>query len=591
MIGWISDFHFLRPWWLLLLIVPLLGYRSFFSGLKNISAWEAVCDKKLLDFLLVKGSSRQRSIIGYMALAGIVGAVLALAGPSWQKKKTPAFVPANPVMLLLNLSSDMEAGDVTPNRLSRAKFAISDLLEELKAQTGLIVYTDEPYLISPITDDRQIVANLLPAVGRDIMPTNGDKLGRAVDSAVERMKQGSYPQGSIVIFTADAGQEFNAALDACAAAASDGYQVSVVGVRSGDNEKLQMLADKGQGLFLNVNGGLDKLVAEINGKMSSELKKTENEREIWEDGGYYLLIVPLLCCLYFFRRGILVLLLWLAFSAEASAGFFTNADQDGARSFAAGDYGSAAEKFNRPDWKAAAFYRQGDYAAALKYYQKENDAEALYNQGNALAKSGKLEEAVKKYEEVLKLAPEHEDAKFNLEYLKKQQQQQQKQNQNNNSDENQEQNQQQNQSGNDDNSAGDNKKQQDGQGENNGENKQKDGQSDDSGSPQQQNSDNGGGGEKRPADGSDQKQAQSGGESGQTADQAENTVPSGSEPGEKSDEDAQGTAGRRSEDEKGEFDEQSQAREMSYRNIPEDAGGLLRAFIRKEYNKNRYGDK
>lgn len=589
----ISNFHFLRPWWLLLLIVPLLGYRSFFSGMRNISAWEAVCDKKLLDFLLVKGSSRQRSFIGYTAIIGIVGAVLALSGPSWQKKNMPAFTPANPVMLLLNLSSDMDIGDVTPNRLSRAKFAINDLLGELKAQMGLMVYSDEPYLISPITDDRQIIANLLPAVNRDIMPTNGDKLGRAVDLAVERLKSGNYPNGTIVVFTADAGQEFNAALEACAAAAAAGYSVNIIGVRSESNEKLQMLADKGKGLYLSVNGGLGKLVAAINGKMSSELKKTENEREIWEDGGYYLLFIPLLCCLYFFRRGILVLAVWLAMSATASAGFFTNADQDAARSFAQGEYETAAQNFSRSDWKAAALYRQGNYAEALKYYQKGNDTEALYNQGNALAKSGKLEEAVKKYEEVLKQKPDHADAKFNLEYLKQQQQEQQQsaENQNNseNDKENGQQSQSQEQSGENSDSA--NEKADDGeQGENNSDGQNDKGQSDNNGTSSGQNSDNSGNGEQQPADGSQNAQAQAGSENGQSADNAESSVPSGNDPDEQSDEEAEGIA-THSQDDKGNFDEQSQAKEMAYRNIPEDAGGLLRAFIRKEYNKNRYGDK
>lgn len=586
MTDWINNFHFLRPWWLLLLIIPLFGYRSFFSGLKNISAWEAVCDKKLLDFLLVKGSSGQRSFIGYVAIIGIIGAVLALAGPSWQKKNMPAFTPANPVMLLLNLSSDMENTDITPNRLARAKFAINDLLKSINAQVGLIVYSDEPYLISPVTDDRQIISNLLPAVNRDIMPTNGDKLGRAVNLAVERLKQGGYPRGTITVFTADAGQEFNSALEACAAAAFDGYQVNIVGVRSGDNEKLQMLADKGKGLFLNVNGGLELLVADINDKISSELKKTENEREIWEDGGYYLLVVPLLCCLYFFRRGILVLLIWLALSSEAFAGFFTNSNQDAARSFAEGDYAAAARDFSSPDWKAAALYRQGNYAEALKYYQKNNDAEAVYNQGNALAKGGKLEEAIRKYEEVLKQVPDHADAKFNLDYLKQQQQQQQQ----NGSDENNQQNEQQNQNSSGDNGDSADESTDGNQGENDTDNRKNDGQSDNSGAAASQDSNNDGNGDQQPADGSHNSQAQAGSENGQSADNAESSVPSGSEPGEESDDDAEGTAGRR-QDEKGDFDEQSQAKEMAYRNIPEDAGGLLRAFIRKEYNKNRYGDK
>ena len=68
----------------------------------------------------------------------------------------------------------------------------------------------------------------------------------------------------------------------------------------------------------------------------------------------------------------------------------------------------------------------------------------------------------------------------------------------------------------------------------------------------------------------------------------EKNVRSSSEAGEKSDEEADNQGGTT---DKGDFSEEMQAREMMYRNIPDDAGGLLRAFIYKEYNKNRYGDK
>ena len=101
------DFHFLRPWYLLLLFLPLLFYWKFFRGVRNKSSWEAVCDKRLLDFLLVRGSSAQRRAVSYLAFAGFVGAVLALSGPVWQKKEVPDLAPENPVMLLLNMSTDM----------------------------------------------------------------------------------------------------------------------------------------------------------------------------------------------------------------------------------------------------------------------------------------------------------------------------------------------------------------------------------------------------------------------------------------------------------------------------------------------------
>ena len=67
----------------------------------------------------------------------------------------------------------------------------------------------------------------------------------------------------------------------------------------------------------------------------------------------------------------------------------------------------------------------GDFAKAAELYREDTTVTGLYNQGNALAKSGKIADAIKRYEEVLRLSPDHEDAKFNLEYLKKQQNQQQ----------------------------------------------------------------------------------------------------------------------------------------------------------------------
>ena len=73
MVEFLSAFHFLRPWWLLAAAVPLAGCFRFFAGMKNVSAWESVCDRKLLDFLLVRGSSRQRSLTAGLLLAGMLG--------------------------------------------------------------------------------------------------------------------------------------------------------------------------------------------------------------------------------------------------------------------------------------------------------------------------------------------------------------------------------------------------------------------------------------------------------------------------------------------------------------------------------------
>lgn len=400
--------------------MPIWVYWKYYQGIKNQSSWEKVCDKNLLDFLLVRGSSKQRKAIGYLALGGMLAAVVAAAGPSWKKTAVPAFMPENPVMILLNVSSDMEETDLSPNRLGRAKFKIDDLLGMLtSSQAGLIVYSSEPFLITPITDV-QLVENLLPEISRDIMPENGDRPDRAINLAVEKLQNAGYREGNIVIFAPDAGQGFDQALEAAQNARKRNYIVNTVNISTVPAEKLKLIAQSGGGIYLEATPG-DRDIKQLAGKINQgirQFKLSENLRAQWLDYGYYLVLVPLLCCLYFFRRGIIWGLAVFALAAPAEAGFFLNSNQEGLQAFNRQDYQTAEQKFTNPQWKAASQYRQGNYEAALQNFGREQNPTALYNQGNALAKSGKVEEAIKKYEEVLKIVPGHEDAKFNLEYLK-----------------------------------------------------------------------------------------------------------------------------------------------------------------------------
>ena len=540
----LHNFHFLRPWLLLLLLLPFLFLLHFFRSMQNASSWENVCDKKLLNYLLIKGSSSTRKLFGCLFLTALNFAIFAAAGPTWEKRPIPTLVPENPVMILLNLSSDMNVSDLQPNRLNRAKFKITDLLNSLtSAQSGLIVYSQEPFLITPISDDTDLIKNLLPAVNFDIMPTNGDRLDRAIELAMEKLKNGGYQEGNIIVFSADVGERFDKALETAKNAAAQKYKVSVIQTSAEMNEKLKLIARYGQGYYhLLANNdqditGLDKFI----NQNISELKQSENEQSTWLDMGYYLCFVPLVCCLFFFRRGIFVLVPALFFATSAHAGWFLNNNQEGLKAF-----------------------NQGDF--------------------NALAKGGKIEEAIKKYEEVLKLNPKHEDARFNLEYLKKQQEQQQ--NQQNQDKQQQQQNQEQenqqqgdpsqaddNQS---DNNAGENPNQQNQRGDNNQSSEPQQNNEGNEDKSSAQNQDSQGNSEKN-----QEKQQDLASQDEVSSEQQEDEN--------KQDEQTGGSVNKQGDDQE-KYDEMRQAKVQQLRQIPENPGGLLKAFIAKEYRLNRYGD-
>ncbi|MBA2651554.1 MAG: tetratricopeptide repeat protein [Tatlockia sp.] len=108
-----------------------------------------------------------------------------------------------------------------------------------------------------------------------------------------------------------------------------------------------------------------------------------------------------------------------------------------------GKYKEAEFTFQHPQWRAAATYRAGDYKKAARRFQALQNERGFYNQGNALARMGKYDQAIKAYDAALAINSKNQDALYNRkllqDLLKKNQNQQDKEQQNKNS---QEQNQQ-----------------------------------------------------------------------------------------------------------------------------------------------------
>src|SRR5580704_5495960 len=173
----ISEFHFLRPWWLLA-VIPLLGLVILsWRQTPQLHAWSDVCDSHLLEHLLQKkGQNKRIASLSFLFLS-ILLMILSLAGPAWYKLPVPTYKSIEPRVLVLDMSPNMMATDLTPNRLSRAKFKLHYLFtRKNEGQFGLIVYTGEPFVVSPLTNDGKTIASLLSMLTPDIMPVGGQKL-------------------------------------------------------------------------------------------------------------------------------------------------------------------------------------------------------------------------------------------------------------------------------------------------------------------------------------------------------------------------------------------------------------------------------
>lgn len=575
------DVEFIRPYfaWLFVIVLPfcVMSYRLALKA----SPWQKICSEPLLKYLL-EGGNKKKNFARWFLSVGLIAASFALMGPSFEKRQQAVLDIENPLMIVLDMSADMNKTDVKPSRLKRAKIELSDILQQIDAHpSGLIVYTSEPFVVSPLSEDENVALNLLKMIDFSIMPTNGNRLDRAIEMAAERLKESGYLKGNILVVSAGLSDEFQKARQAAQKAFETGFNVSVLNVSPFHNTALEELAEVSKGVYGSVESvSNNALLSVLREQNLTDLKQTQNKISVLEDNGYWLLIAVAVCLLYFFRKGVLFCLLLCVFALDVQAGFFLSRNQEAAKLFEAQDYQNAALKFDDENWKGAAYYKAQDYQNAARFFEKNEAIEGRYNLANALAKSGDLKKAIELYESVVAQNPKHEDAAFNLEYVKKMMQNQSEQNEKNkeNNEENKENT--QNQSGQSDaqDEPQNEQEKQNGdenQAEGNGAQGQNEAQNDDL-NQEQKNSET-----MSP-------------ESEESATQDEGKQNENDAQNQKNDssfEEKQAEAMKAKEgDENEKYDEQVQARRQQFREIKEDTGGLLRAIIKQEYLKNRYGN-
>ncbi|MDZ4153438.1 MAG: hypothetical protein U1E01_20370, partial [Methylicorpusculum sp.] len=125
----LTDLHFIRPYWLLSLIPYLVILLALLKNKLQQGNWTQVCDAELLPYLLQQKVVKQSRLpLTAGAIAGLLS-IFALAGPTWQRLPSPVFKNDSAVVIALDISRTMDAQDIKPSRLIRARYKIADILK------------------------------------------------------------------------------------------------------------------------------------------------------------------------------------------------------------------------------------------------------------------------------------------------------------------------------------------------------------------------------------------------------------------------------------------------------------------------------
>ena len=580
----LAEFHFIRPYWLLavlpyIVIVALILRNKLAQG-----NWSAVCDAALLPYLLQEKSVNQsRWPITAGAIAALL-VIIALAGPTWERLPSPVFRNDSALVIALDLSRSMDAADIKPSRLIMARYKIADILKQRKdGQTALLVYAGDAFTVTPLTDDTETIDSQLSALNTDIMPSQGSDTASALEKAVELLKQAGLQKGQILLVTD--GVDVDKTLPVVKSL--DKYQLLILGVGTDDgapialpeggflkdergnivvpklnSSELKKLAQAGNGVYQTIttnDADIQAVLANVDRSVQQQGKQNDNLLlDQWADKGPWLLLLVLPLAALTFRKGLLcfVLLLILPLPKNSYAlgwqDLWQTKDQQAQQAYKKQDYAKAAEQFENPDWKAAAHYKAGEYDKALESLKNSKSESSAYNQGNALAKAGQLEEAIKAYEKALAVNPNDSDAKHNKEVVEKELEKQK-----------QEQKQQDQQKDDKQKSKGDSEKNKDGdQSEKSDEQKQSEQKPEQKQSDKQQS-------EEKQQDKAEEKKPEE--EKPQQAEQDKD---------EANKQDKQQAPGKTEP-----TDEQQQANEQWLKRIPDDPAGLLRRKFKYQYGQ------
>jgi Ca-activated chloride channel family protein len=261
-------------------------------------------DNRLVKELMHSFSKRRTQIKNIFTILIFILLVIGIANPQVGAKMEEVKREGVDLMIAIDLSNSMMAEDIKPNRLERAKLAISRLIDKLEGdRIGLIVFAGEAYVQLPITTDYSAAKLFLSTVNTNIVPTQGTEIAKAIDLSVQSFDMENAQNKAIIIIT-DGESHDEKAIESAEKANELGIFIHTLGMglskggpipiynkygnrtgyrkdREGNtivsklNENLlRQIANAGEGTYVRANNskaGLSTLFAEINKMEKKEI--------------------------------------------------------------------------------------------------------------------------------------------------------------------------------------------------------------------------------------------------------------------------------------------------------------------------------
>ncbi|MCD4805403.1 MAG: VWA domain-containing protein, partial [Desulfobacterales bacterium] len=447
----------------LLFILPVIIFLILFEYRKKRAGLKLFADPDLLPALT---RPIKRGIIffkGFFLVIAVFFIILACAGPRWGFHLQEVQRRGVDIVFLLDVSASMQAEDVKPDRLERAKREITDFLKIAAGdRIGLVLFAGDAFVQCPLTLDYDAIAMFLGSVGVDTLPVQGTDMGQGIKTALNAFDFKSAIDKVIVMIT-DGEDNEGRGLQQTDKAMDKGVKIFVYGIgepsgapipdetggfkkdKIGNlilsklNEKdLRSIAEAADGRYVrSVTGDLDLDRLYFEGiKIKTEAKELESGKiKIFEERFYIFIWIAFV---FLVMEGLIGLKPGRAklFSIMAVLiichGNSVWANENPEELYQQGHYQKAEQAFIKKDMdhpkdvrnrynRGCASFQNANYegaSAAFRSALKRTDDKQIsfssaYNLGNSLFKQGDFQGAAQAFKQAIKINPGDEDSKYN----------------------------------------------------------------------------------------------------------------------------------------------------------------------------------
>ena len=272
----------------LLLAVPVFLVLLFFFKNQRKKQLLKFCDENLIGFHNSNFSNFYFNLKTFLLLITYIFLVIALARPQWDREVRVVDTMGQDIVFLIDVSKSMDAQDILPSRLERAKTHINLFLDELKGdRVAIVAFAGNAAVICPLTTDYSALKLIISNLSSDTITDYGTNIGMGLLRAAEVF--GTESTARTIILLSDGEDLEEVGVEQARLLAGQGITIYTLGIGTPEGSPIITRNQRGQIEYArDVRGdvivtkvdvvGLHRIAEETNGQF---YMITPNNSEIY----------------------------------------------------------------------------------------------------------------------------------------------------------------------------------------------------------------------------------------------------------------------------------------------------------------------